>query len=255
MYCKCNKRMGVVYIRVKTETDRIKAYLFKDQQILKGHVIMNTSTGKAERISGVKRCILFILVVTMITACFSTALAPQADAASYKVKSWKSGDWYCYTVYTGNLPKEYCADFYRFDSDIYKSEKTKITFFNTCNDVSAAQVDYFWRWLGQNSKANSWYAGYFEYYSYFPYLITGWTSSTDLCSKSPFTNSAGTSLFVDFLGYGNQTGSMWATLVDGGDYAMLKYFSEENVTVGLRFEDAYANPIDPYFAWVADLAG
>ena len=162
-------------------------------------------------------------------------------------------------MYTGKLPKNYTADFYRFDTDVYKSGKTKITFYNTCNDVSAAQADFFWHWLGKSSKANKWYAGYIDYYTYFPYIITGWTSGKDsietLCSKSPFNNSVGTGLFVDLLGYGNQIDYYWPILINNSDYAMLMYLSDANATVGLRFEDAYGEPFDPYFAWHADLAG
>ena len=220
---------------------------------------MNKGVTTSGRISGVKRFILYTLIFTLFTACFSLALAPQADAASYKVKSWKSDGWYYYTVYTGKLPKNYSADFYRFNSDVYKSGKTKITFYNPCSDVSEAQADAFWRWLGKNSKANKGYAGYIDYYTYFPYIITGWSTSTDsvdaLCSKSPYTNSLGTRLYVVFLGSGNQVTPLWSDLVAEGNYAMLMYNSHANATIGLYFEDTNGEPIDPYFAWYAYFEG
>ncbi len=213
---------------------------------------MNNYTGITKRMPAIKKIILLILIITMMTMAFSTVLAPQAEAASYKVKMFKWGDdEYDYCVYKGQLPKMYAPTFLRFDTDVYKSGKMKIYFYwpeVLGFEANEEMTEAFCRYLGNKTKGSwttiwhSFNIDFDPYIFYYPCIITGWNSNKGdsidkLLNKSPFTNSRGDKLYLEKIGNGNLVKSCWSDIRDKRYCSWADYYPKQNVTIGFRFVD------------------
>ena len=220
---------------------------------------MFTVSNTTGRISGLRRGILFLLTLAMMATLFGTVLAVPADAASYKVKAWTSGDMHCYTVYKGSLPKMYEPTFYRYDDDVYKSGNMKISFYWQYDSVDEDQLDAFYKYLGDHSKASSWTRGIYHFdvndgsgtvRAYYPYKIEGWRcdkESTDkLLRFSPLTNSDGTKLYLEYIGRGDLRSTKWNEIRNVRECSTAIYFKESDATIGFRFVDRYGSALYLY---------
>ena len=212
---------------------------------------VTTTTG---RVSGLRKGILFLLALAMMAALFGTVLAAPADAASYKVKTWKERDMHCYLVYQGSSSQYSEPTFCRYDKDVYKSGNMKVSFYWQWDNANAEKADAFWQYLG-NKANNSWSAGYFFHpvndaagteYWYYVYKIEGWNCNSDslnnLLKQSPFKNSNGDKLYLDYVSQGNQLSGNWSDWKCSG----AAYFSKPNATIGFRFVDKDGYTIYPY---------
>ena len=215
---------------------------------------MNAVSQPFGKISRLKRGILFLLILSLMCAIFSTVFAPQAEAASYKVKMWKEDNTYNYFVYSGSLPAYYIPTFYRTPEDIYTSNGIKFFFYTQFEDTNAAETDAFVRYLG-NKTQTSWTSGYYtitynSYTQYFPYIITGWNCDRDSINKilnnSPYISSDGTQLHIEYIGSGNLVSQRWSSIRNDRKCSSAIYLSKPNVTIGFRFMDKYGNPLNLY---------
>lgn len=191
---------------------------------------------------GIKKVILFVLVFSMFTMAFGTVLAPEADAASkYKVKSWRTGQFYCYYIYTGKLPEYYNSTFYRGTWDQYKSGSLKINFYTQGEYANYEMVDAMLRQIGKTSKQSYTYNYNYGDDIYYPYIILGWyfekESVNKLIKSSPFINNQGVSLYIDKIGKGNVVADHRYDY----EYSWVEYYEKDNITIGYRFvdEDGY----------------
>lgn len=215
---------------------------------------MNTVFNTIGKVSGLRRGILFLLAFVMTVSLFGTALAAPADAASYKVKSWKGGS-SNYYVYQGSLPQYYEPTFYHYDNDVYKSGSMKFTFYIPWDNADAEKADALYRYQinkAKNSVTAGWYSTPFSdgEYMYYVYKIDGWNRSKDsldkLLNKSPFTNSDGQQLYLSYIGRGNLVNSKWSEIIGSYQCSAAVYFSEADATIGFRFVDPYGYSIKAY---------
>ncbi len=188
--------------------------------------------------SGIRKMILFVLVFSMLTMAFGTVLAPEADAASkYKVKAWRTGQYYCYYIYSGKMPEHYNATFVRSTWDQYKSGSIKINFYTQYEDANDGMVDAMLRQIGKTSKQSYTYNYNYGDDTYYPFIILGWYFEkepvTKLIKKSPFTNNLGTKLYIDKIGKGNVVADHRYDY----EYSWVEYFKKDNITIGYRFVD------------------
>lgn len=205
-----------------------------------------------------KKWISYLLCLIMLIPLFFNVLCAQADAVSgYEVKAWTSGDMHCYTVYKGSLPAMYEPTFYRFNDDVFKSGNRKISFYWQYSEVNKEQADAFWKYLGNKSKASKWYCGYYSitdsegYRSYYGYKIEGWNGNSGdsldkLLQSSPFINSDGTKLYVEYIGKGNQIREKWSEIRKVRECSAAIYLTNRNATIGFRFADRNGEPLYLY---------
>lgn len=213
----------------------------------------------AGKTSGLRRGVLFILTFAMMLGLFGTAFAVPADAASYKVKAWSSGDMHCYTVYQGSLPQMYEPTFYHYDGDVYKSGNTEITFYWQYDSANKDQLDAFYQYLGNSSKASSWTRGIYHFdvndgsgtaRAYYPYKIEGWNCDKDSTDKllrtSPLINSDGTKLYLEYIGRGDLRSEKWNEIRNVRECSSAIYFKEADATIGFRFVNRFGSALYLY---------
>ena len=201
--------------------------------------------GTTGRFSGLRRGLVFLLVLAMMLALFGTVFSVRADAARYRVKAWVSDDGTsCYYVYQGSLPRYYEPTFCRYGTDVYKSGNSSVSFYwpvdYTDNAIAEALVDHH---LNNAKKVTTvgWYSCQMDDYEYiyYVYKIIGWGYSSDsldkLLRKSPFTNSNGEKLYIEYIGSGNYTGYSSVR----NECSEVFYWSDFNATIGFRFVDEY----------------
>ena len=215
---------------------------------------MVSASGTTGRVPSLRRGILFLLVLTMMATMFGTVLAAPADAASYKVKSWKEGNMHCYYVYQGSAPQNPEPTFCRWDSDVYKSGNNKVSFYWQWDNADDAKADAFWRYLG-NKTSNSWTAWYYslpleDVYIYYVFKIEGWNINKDSLDKlqkqAPFKNSEGNKLYFEYIGSGDLVNSKSSEIRNVWKCSKALYWPQVDATVGLRFVDKDGSPIYCY---------
>ncbi len=182
----------------------------------------------------IRRILLFVLVLTM---AFGTVLAPEANAATkYKVKSWRSGEYYYYCIFTGK-PKKYNAHFGRSKSDQFKSGSAKINFYTQYRDVNDKMVDAMLTQIGDTSKQRYTYWNVKSGDDYYPHIILGWYTGKEsvkkLTKRSPFVNNEGIYLYIEKVGNGN----VEAQYANDSKYSWVVYYKKDNMTIGYRFVD------------------
>lgn len=201
--------------------------------------------------------IVLCCLLGIFASLFAGLMPAQADAAGYKVKQWKNGDMYCYTVYTGTLPKMYEPTFYRMNTDNYYSRdgKIRIAVYSPYNAPTAAQADAFYRYLlSKSSKVTQ--AGYYEliysdYTMRYVYKIEGWNqdkSLSSLLNAGPFWNEE-TQYRLELvnIGHGDQVLDQWTYLRKTLHCTTAVFFPvkspRDGATIGLRFLDENGEPV------------
>lgn len=208
-----------------------------------------------------RRIVLLFCLLGILISLFAMLMPVQADAANYKVKQWKSGDLYCYTVYTGSLPKYYEPTFVRTDLDNYYSydRKIRIALYHPYGEPTAAQADAFYKYLLSKVSRKS-QAGWYEinyngdvpYSTRHVYKIEGWNqdfSLNTLLNAGPFWNYEDGRLELVNIGHGDQVVEKWRYLRDTLHCTTAVYFSVKNpkdgATIGFRFYD-WEGELDMY---------
>ena len=198
-----------------------------------------------------RRLFSLVCLLGILISLFAMLMPAKADAANYKVKQWKDGDLYCYTVYTGALPKNYGPTFARTDAENYYSRdrKIRIALYTPWEDPTDAQADAFYKYLlSQTSKKAQagWYGITYSgsYTTRYVYKIEGWNQDdplNSLLSAGPFQNSMGYTLELVNIGHGDQVRDKWRYLRDTLQCTTAVYFGVKNprdgATVGFRFID------------------
>ncbi len=214
---------------------------------------MTTVSGTTGGVSSLRRGILFLLILAMMATLFGTVLAAPADAASYKVKSWKEGNMHCYYVYQGSSPQNPEPTFCRWDSDVYKSGNSKVSFYWQWDDANYEKAYALCNYFGSKTQ-NAWSTSIYTFPVddvewYYVFKIEGWwrgDSLSKLQKKAPFKNSEGNKLYFEYIGRGNLVSEKWSEIRNVWGCSTAVYWPEFDATIGLRFVDKNGYSINCY---------
>ena len=215
---------------------------------------MHTGSDTAGSVSGLRRGILFLLVLAVTASLFGTVFPVQAAAANYNVKAWKGGNMYNYQVYQGSEPSNDEPTFCRYNTDEYRGGNITITFYWQYDNADEAKAEALWRYLGRQAEVkwkswsgSSYWVGLDSQNTnrvHYVWFIEGWNMNTDpvstLC-ENVYTNANGDRLYMEHLDYGDVITNHWSDIWDAYECSAAFYAPNQKASIGFQFidEDGY----------------